>query len=721
MITGLRIACACAVSLAAGIAGASQTRELSFGRSHPWNPVSLEGIALASDGSLSLSPVLRKLNLGSDSSAPYLLCQTRDSEGNLYVGAAGPARVYRFTSHGNATLLFQGDEMQVSALAVDSNDQLYVATSPRGRVYRVNRSGESRPFFETEERYIWSLLSDGSDQLWVGTGGRGKLYRVDSGGRGKVVLDSPDAHITAIAKEADGSILAGTDGQGLVYKIHKDGTIRTLLQGGFRQVSDLAVGAGGKIYVGLVDSTRDDKRRKRRERRDGEDLLITSPFDSQSPLMLGEEARPLNLDEALEPPEALSPQSRIFALDATGAAQEVWRSPNEWLHTLEVDSAGTLYFGTGQPARLYRLEAPNRWTLLGTPEASHVTSIGTTADGRLFLLTGRPGQVFMAADSVAKSASLVTQPIDAGSFARWGRVRWSTGDLPNSRSELFSRSGNSARPDSAWSEWSPAMVNSSGTPIVSPAGRYLQLRVTLNRSSDSNPTRLRELSLSYLPANRPPRIEQVGLHAPGEYFLPRRNDGKTEPGAPAFGRKRHRTSLRTVSWRISDPDGDRPVATLKLRGAGAEEWSLLADGILSNKYSWSVAHLDEGWYELLLQASDSRDNSPESAMQTAAAPVLFKVDYTAPLIKIKRSRLDQNSPQIDFEVTDELSTLSSVRLWINQAPAQRLMPDDGLEDSRSETYRWQGDARPRRVRIEASDSDGNRAQWRWAADQPSGS
>lgn len=684
--------------------------------------MSLEAIALSSDGSLSLSPTLRKLNLVSGSSAPYLLCQARDSEGNLYVGAASPARVYRFTSHGNATLLFQGDEMQVSALAVDSKNQLYVATSPRGRVYRVSRSGESHPFFEVEERYIWSLLSDEADQLWVGTGGRGKLYRVDSGGRGRVALDSPDSHITALARGTNGSILAGTDGRGLVYEIHRDGAIRTLLQGGSRQVSDLAIGVDGKIYVGLVDSTREDKRREHRdrERREGEDLPTTSPFDSQSPLLLGEESRPLSLSESLEPPEALSPQSRILALDATGAAREVWRSKNEWLHTLNVDTAGTLYFGTGQPARIYRLEAPNRWTLLGTPEAGHVTSIGTTADARLFLLTGRPGQVFMAGDSVAKSGSLVTQPIDAGSFARWGRVRWSAGDLPRSRIELFSRSGNSANPDSAWSDWSPAMVDASGTPITSPTGRYLQLRVTLNRGSEPIPTRLRELSLSYLPVNRPPRIEHVKLHPPGEYFLPRWNKGETAPETPVSDRKRHRAGVRTVSWQISDPDGDRPVTTLKLRGAASEEWSLLADGILSGQYSWSLAHLDEGWYELLLQASDARDNPPESATQTSAAPVLFKVDHTAPLIKIQRSRLDQNSPQIDFEVTDELSTLSSVRLYVDQNPARRLTPDDGLEDSRSETYRWLGNARPRRVRIEASDSDGNRAQWRWTADRPSG-
>ena len=597
MTTGLRIACACAVSLTAGMAAASQTRQVRFDRSHPWKPQSLEAVALSSDGSLSLSPVLRKLNLGSDSSAPYLLCQARDSEGNLYVGAAGPARVYRFTSHGNATLLFQGDEMQVSALAVDSKNQLYVATSPRGRVYRVSRSGESHPFFEAEERYIWSLLSDESDQLWVGTGGRGKLYRVDSGGRGRVVLDSPDPHITALARNAGGGILAGTDGRGLEYQIDKDGTIRTLLQGGSRQVSDLAVGAGGKIYVGLVDSTRDDKRRKHRdrERRDGEDLLAASPFDSHSPLMLGEEARPLSLEESLEPPEALSPQSRILALDATGAAQEVWRSVDEWLHTLKVDSAGTLYFGTGQPARIYRLEAPNRWTLLGTPQAGHVTSIGTTADARLFLLTGRPGQVLMAGDSVARSGSLVTQPIDAGSLARWGRVRWSAGDQSSSHIELFSRSGNSASPDSAWSEWSPSMVDASGTLIVSPAGRYLQLRVTLNRNGDSSPTRLRELSLSYLPANRPPRIEQVTLHAPGEYFLPRWNDGETAPEPPASDRKRHRAGLRTASWRVSDPDGDRPVASLKLRGAASEEWS--ASGCRSSRSAISIIISDIflGW------------------------------------------------------------------------------------------------------------------------------
>jgi len=701
------------------VARASEVREVRLGAARQWEQGRLQSVALAADGSFSLAPEMRALNLGAAAPPPYLLCQARDRDGNLYVGAGGPARVFRFSAHGNATLLFQGDEMQATALALDSKGRLYVATSPRGRVYRLGADGEAKPFFETEERYLWSLAVDPSDQVWVGSGERGRLFRVDAGGRGKLALDSPDAHITALAVEADGSVLAGTDGRGLVYRIGKDGNPRLLVEGGLRQVSALAVATERTIYVALVGpmgSAAPEARRRRTREEETPELRPGAPFEREAPLTLGEESPPLALEEALEPPLRLAPRSRILALDPSGAAREVWSADGQWLFSLGTDAAGALYFGTGEPARLYRLEAADRASLLARPEAAHVTSIAGASGGGVTLLTGRPGMVMTAGAGIAESGSLESEPQDAGAVARWGRVRWLAEIPPGARIELFSRTGNSARPDAAWSDWSAAYADASGSAIVSPSGRYLQWRVALSRGREPRAPRLRELTFSYLPANRPPRVEQVTLHPAGEYFLPEDGPVKADGRSAVPGRSARRAGVRSLTWQASDPDGDPLTAAIRVRRASAGEWSDLADRVRLPYYSWSVADMEEGWYEVQVEVSDAGPNPPETAGRAVSAPLTLKVDSTPPTIEVTRNRLADTPPVLEFRVSDTLSPVHRVELRVDTSPPRRLVPIDGLEDSPREEYRWQGSTPPGRLRLEAADTEGNSAKWQWPED-----
>ena len=704
---------------------ASEVRETRLGSARQWERGRLQALALASDGGLSLAPALRPLSLGSAAPPPYFLCQTRDRDGNLYAGAGGPARVYRFSPLGSATLLFQGEELQVTALALDSKGRLYVATSPRGRVYRIRPDGEAEPFFETEERYLWSLAVDGSDQVWVGSGERGRLFRVDSGGRGSVALDSPDPHVTALVADADGSMVAGTDGRGLVYRIGKDGAARTLLEGGLRQVSTLAIAANRAIYVGLVGPASATPPEARR--RDGSGSAVeehlpgpAQPFERESPLQLGEQAPPVALTEALEPPPRSVPRSRIYLIETSGAPREIWSAEGEWLHTLAPGPDGTLYFGTGEPARLYRLEAPDRTALIARPDASHLVSVAATDKNRVTLLTGRPGLAFVAGEGLAENGNLESEPVDAGTIARWGRVRWQADLPPAARLELFSRSGNSARPDSGWSGWSAAYTDAAGSAIVSPPGRYLQWKIAMSRGKEARSPALRDLSFSYLSANRPPRLEQVTLHPPGDYFLPDGGMERSGGAPPAPGRPRRRAGLRSVSWLTSDPDGDRLVATLRMRRAGGAEWSTLAEGIRSSYYTWSVAGLPEGWHEIQVEISDQGPNPPETASRVSGVPQPFKVDTTPPVIEITRNQLAASPPVLEFRIRDALSSLRGVELRVDSGAARRLSPVDGIEDSPSEEFRWQGSQPPRRIHIETGDTEGNRTDWTWRQERPAG-
>src|SRR5689334_25183835 len=85
---------------------------------HTWEQSSFDdfekgtatGIAITSDGALQLAPSFRSLYVTPSS---YTWAMDTDSEGNVYVAAGSPARVYRITPEGKASVSFPPQELQV--------------------------------------------------------------------------------------------------------------------------------------------------------------------------------------------------------------------------------------------------------------------------------------------------------------------------------------------------------------------------------------------------------------------------------------------------------------------------------------------------------------------------------------------------------------------------------------------------------------------------------
>src|SRR5579864_1279920 len=92
------------------------------------------GVAISSDGRLQLAPSLKSIYT---SPSTYIWQVVSDAQGNAYLGAGSPARVYRVTPEGKSTTIFEAKELQVQALAIDADGTIYAATSPDGRVYKL--------------------------------------------------------------------------------------------------------------------------------------------------------------------------------------------------------------------------------------------------------------------------------------------------------------------------------------------------------------------------------------------------------------------------------------------------------------------------------------------------------------------------------------------------------------------------------------------------------
>ncbi len=92
------------------------------------------GIALRSAGGLELAPAFKTL---STTPSTYIWSIAADQAGNLYAAAGAPARVYRINPAGQATVIFEPQELQVQAVLVDKNGAIYAATNPDGKIYKI--------------------------------------------------------------------------------------------------------------------------------------------------------------------------------------------------------------------------------------------------------------------------------------------------------------------------------------------------------------------------------------------------------------------------------------------------------------------------------------------------------------------------------------------------------------------------------------------------------
>src|SRR5262249_42009500 len=111
---------------------------------------------------------------------------------------------------------------------------------------------------------------------------------------------------------------------------------------------------------------------------------------------------------------------------------------------------------------------------------------GTSVKIILSAFQGSP-QPLLQADwvrvlSYPASGTFLSSVFDAGRTATWGTASW-TANVPGGVTvTVETRSGNTATPDGTWS--ARAAVSNGGT-VSSPAGRYLQYRVTITTTDPS--------------------------------------------------------------------------------------------------------------------------------------------------------------------------------------------------------------------------------------------
>ena len=672
------------------------------------------GVAINSDGTLTLAPAFDGLYT---TPSTYLWDLVADAQGNVYAAAGSPARVYRVTPDGKASIIFAPQELQVQALVVDAVGTIYAATSPDGKVYKIVHGGAApgrapetshttaevaaaqegakpvpegeKPrtsvavdssytatvFFDPKTKYIWALALDHQGHLYVGTGDRGEIYRVDPNGNGSVFFKSDEAHIRVLDFDGSGNLIAGTDGSGLIYRISPQGEGFVLYSAPKKEITALAVDAHGNIYAAGAGEKR------------GTGAVSGIPPSAAivSTLPPTQGGQPSPGTAVAAPGITAAPYqnianfgSEIYRLSSDGSPKTVWSSRDDLVYALAFDESGRLLAGTGNKGRIYAITGDGTdYSDLAKASANQVTAFARAPKGGIYAATSNLGKVFLLAATPIAQGSYESDVFDAKNFSKWGRLEVrGTGSY-----ELFARSGNVDNPDRNWTPWKKVDLQKD-LPVDVPNARFIQWKAVLH-SGKAAPT-LDSVAVNYLPRNIAPEVDDVtvmvGFRVPAGTHTS--DSGTYEPPLPTL--RDHHSIV--VKWKAHDDNGDDLTYSVYYRGDGETRWKLLRDEVEERYVNLDSDLFPDGGYTIRIVASDVPSHSLEDALTGERTSPRFEVDNTPPQVESLTARVEGNRVHIEFRAVDRFSPIKRAEYSIDADDWQLVEPVGQISDSRIENY-----------------------------------
>ncbi len=707
-------------------------------------------VSLSREGRLLVAPELKTV-FASDQ--PLVWALARGSDGTVYLGTGHRGRVYRVLPDGTGSLLWTAPEPEVFALAVAPNGILYAGTSPDGKVYKITAEGKAAEFFHPKTKYIWSLAFGREGVLFVGTGfvgggDGGKIFRVDGAGKSELYFDTRQGHVTSLAVDRSGALLAGTDPNGILYRITGKDKASVLYDSSLPEIRAIEVAADGTIYAAAMGGA------VARLSQPGavvsaSDVLV-GPVSTSVTVTATAEQAPPQLPKPQEQPRqqpqapaapAVGPaisyagmqKSAVLRIALDNTVETLWTSNDENVYAVLAQPEGLL-FSTDDHGRIYRLDAARQVTLLaqtGEEETMRLAPQGSS----VLAVTGNLGKLYRLGETPASSGRYEAPVRDAGGVARWGKLAWKAQTPSGAAIEFYTRSGNSARPDQTWSEWSPALRNSEGEQIASPNARYIQWRADFRAAQDRTPV-LESVALAYLPQNTAPVIRSITVISAPAPVKPAQPAGPagtapqttadfsitisdtgtvrdtTNPGTPtaALSRAPAQPQVTSISWQAEDTDGDKLTARVSFRGEGENDWKLLKENVTESSLAIEADALADGVYQVKVTVSDAAANPPALAREAELISAPFLIDNTPPAVRSVGFDRRGEHAVVKFEARDAASALRRAEYSVNAGPWIPVYSDDGILDSKLETFTVTLDslrAGEHLVTLRVADSAGN--------------
>lgn len=669
----------------------------------------LQGLSLRQDGTLALS---RQFDSVLDSDQALIWSAVYDGSRHLYVGTGHDGKVFRIDESGKSSLFFDSAELDVLALALDARHNLYAATSPNGKVYKVSPQGEASVFFDPDDRFVWDLAFGPDGVLYVATGSRGRVYKVSSEGEAGELFDTGQTNVICLAVDPENHLLAGSDPKGYVYRIAPDGKAFVLFDTGMNEVHDIQVNAQGEIFLIAVNGGPEIRA-----------SAVAAPAQSVTAapavtvaLSLSDVSKGEALTTSAPASAVASPsatvggklKSRLHRIGKDRSVETLWSSNTETAYGLYLDKGGNVLFSSGDKGKIYSLSPKKELTLLIETTEEQTTRLIPAGDG-LVACTSNLAKIYRLRNRLNSRGSFESEVQDSTVVSRWGSVNWQARVPKGASLKLYTRSGNTRKPDRTWSDWSSPYTRAGGERVESPPARYIQYKAVLETATQDSPE-LSRVVIPYLQQNLAPEVKSIRILPQGVAFLksdalasnprpvsPADREAADISGAAkaipepiaASGRPRRafQRGSRSFTWKASDPNGDELAFTLRYRGEGESNWKPLVRDHPRRDYTLQSGALPDGSYRLKIVASDSPANPSSNARSGELVSAPFIVDNTPPAVEILSRSVRDGVAVVGFRVKDRVSGLRRADVSTDGGKWKAVYSTDGIIDSGTEEFR----------------------------------
>jgi sugar lactone lactonase YvrE len=651
------------------------------------------GVSITDSGIVTLAPSLNPLFSTEQS---YVWSTAIDAAGNIYLGTGHDGKLFRVSPDGKGSLLYKASELDVTALAVARDGAVFAATSPDGKVYRVTADGKAEVYFDPTDKYIWSLaiLSDGA--LAVGTGDNGKVYRVRAAGakpESSLLINTNQTHVMSLAVTPRGDLIAGTDPGGLVLRISPEGKAFALYDASLREIHALAAAPDGSIYALALGEAASTARTTGTQT--GEPTTVVTStvtaVDESTAAQVAQASQPVRSRNDLT-----NARSAVFHILPDGSSDVVWSSTTVTGFAVTTTRGGVL-IGTSEKGRIYSVTDDGRDTLLLQSTEGQISSL-ITRGADVFAASSNQGKLFRFGESRVKEGSYESPVRDAKLVASWGRIWWrGTGPI-----ELQTRTGNSERPDSTWSDWSATYTDAKGAQVSSPKARFIQWRAVLRGANvgRQNEPQLDDVSVAYLARNVAPEVLAITVLPPGVALLQQLQltiDPNIESSgldASVFGmvaqaapRRLYQRGARALQWQGEDRNNDTLEYAVYYRSLNETSFRLLKEHLRETFYTVDGASLADGRYVFKVIASDALDNPPGYALSGERVSEPVDIDNTPTIVRVASPpQITGDRVRIVFDVEDATGRIKRADVSVDGSAWHEVFPDDGIADSSRERY-----------------------------------
>ena len=612
----------------------------------------LDGTAVHSDGSVTAGAELRRIAMDD---VPVAWTFARSSDGTVFIGTGNDGKIYRLRGDAMSEFAETG-QLLVSALAW-ADGTLYAGTLPEGRIYRIDGAGQATEITRPDGvEHVWDLVWDARrSRLFAATGPEGKVYAIDSSGRADVYWDSDAAHVMTLALDGDGTLYAGTNDDAIVVRLRGPGRAEVVYDFPGNEVTSIAV-RDGALAVAANDfpappsapstSTKTTKITK---------AGITTSTSSSSRTA----ARPR------------TGKGRLWRVAADGRAERVYANDGGHFTSVQLDSEGTIWAGSGKDGRVYRVAADRTSATWIDVDERQVTAIDLTGNEPL-LLTSDAAAVYRVVSGRPRNAVWTSKVQDASFSARFGQISWrGAGAL-----RFQTRSGNREEPDDTWSEWS-ASTTTPG-PIRSPGARFLQIRATFPADADAV---LRAVAAFYLPQNQRATVSEVRLHKGSSS-----SKGKSKSSKSAQRDRPPTASSRyKLGWMVENADGDELRYRLRFRAEAQTVWRDMlreSERLTEKEYTWETSGIPDGWYVVRVEASDELSNPEGVTLRSTADSEPLLIDNHAPAL----AQLGTAGTTVTGRARDSLGPIARLEVAVDGGEWRDFYPDDDLLDTADERF-----------------------------------